>query len=154
MRDRPGRPRVMVGTGFLVVSPEDRLLIVQQEHNGLIDWGFNGGALEAGETIQECVVRECNEELGLRVHPRRLIAVDEIWQQNLLQSIGFVFLVEPDPWPQEISFGQEDVTKFLAHRWVNKDEFESLRGEPEYDFWNLPWPLEISEPMLRRIQSS
>ncbi len=34
---------------------------------GSLAWGLPGGALEPGETIHECVLRECREELGCDV---------------------------------------------------------------------------------------
>jgi 8-oxo-dGTP pyrophosphatase MutT (NUDIX family) len=109
----------MVGTGIVVISPDGKLLIVQQEHDGIIDWGFNGGALEAGETIEECAVREAYEELGLRVRLLRLISLAQVIEDGGLKGVGFTFLAQPDPWPQEIRLGQEGETRFLTYRWLD-----------------------------------
>ena len=90
------------GSGIHVKSPEGRLLIVQQEHGGAKHWGPLGGALEFGETIEECALREAYEESGLRLCLIRLLSVDQFWHAGKFQGVGFHFLAEPDPWPQEV----------------------------------------------------
>ena len=39
-------------------------------------WGFPGGAQEAGESIQDCAIRECHEESGYHVHLYQLTSLD------------------------------------------------------------------------------
>ena len=55
-----------------VIWQGDKFLICQRPQDkycGLL-WEFPGGKIEPGETAEECVIRECREELGvtLRVH--------------------------------------------------------------------------------------
>ena len=102
MNDRPDRQRVIVGCATAIVSPEGEVLIVQQEHDGIRDWGYVGGGLEAGESLEDCAVREAWEESGLRVRIERLINVTEHWRDGTLYGVGFVFLAQPDPWPQDV----------------------------------------------------
>ena len=48
---------------------EDRFLICQRPENkarGLL-WEYVGGKVEAGETKQEALIRECREELGVTI---------------------------------------------------------------------------------------
>ena len=154
MNDRAGRVRVIVGGGAAIVSPEGRLLLVQQEHPRGRDWGYVGGGLEAGESIEECVVREAFEESGLRIRVKRLLCVDQFWKDGAMYGLGFVFLAEPDGWPQEVLLPDEDgTTKFLAYRWIDRSEFGALEGNPNYDFARLPWPEDIGEPIFRRTDA-
>ena len=39
-------------------------------------WGFVGGRQEIGESIQDCAIRECEEESGYHVHLHRLTSLD------------------------------------------------------------------------------
>ncbi len=39
-------------------------------------WGFVGGAQNIGESIQDCAIRECDEESGYRVRLHRLTSLD------------------------------------------------------------------------------
>ncbi|MGW5362057.1 NUDIX hydrolase [Actinopolymorpha pittospori] len=146
------RPRVRLGTGILVVSPESRLLIVQQERGGVVDWGPLGGGLEHGEGIEECAVREAHEESGLRVKLVRLLSVDEFWHRGQLEHVGFVFLAEPDPWPQNVSLPDLDGdTRFLDHRWIAKDEVQHFAVKDSWEFWARHWPLDVRETLFRSL---
>jgi diadenosine tetraphosphate (Ap4A) HIT family hydrolase/ADP-ribose pyrophosphatase YjhB (NUDIX family) len=58
-----------------VVMQGDRLLVVEHlnHRTGSVYWWLPGGGLEAGETPEECVVREVREETNLEVRIERLL---------------------------------------------------------------------------------
>lgn len=50
-----------------IIHKNDKILICQRpvdKNCGLL-WEFPGGKIEAGETGEQCIVRECQEELGI-----------------------------------------------------------------------------------------
>jgi 8-oxo-dGTP pyrophosphatase MutT (NUDIX family) len=151
MQPRPELPRVMLGAGIIIVSPAGRLLLVQQERDGVTEWGSLGGGLEPGETIEQCAVREAYEESGLRVRLLRLLSVDQFWHAGSFRGVGFVFLAEPDPWPQQVTLPAMDgKTRFLAHRWVTRAEALAYIPPNSYDLWCHHWPPDLQQTLIRK----
>ncbi len=149
------RPRVRLGAGIWVLSPDGKLLIVQQEFDGRRTWGSLGGGLEYGESIEECAVREAHEESGLHVRLVRLLWVDQFWRAGEFEHVGFVFLATPEPWPQTVVLPERDGdTLFLAHRWIDRDEVESIpvtEREPRDRLYDT-WPPDIETVTIRRLE--
>lgn len=51
-----------------IIQQGDRVLICQRKEGALAGkWEFPGGKLENGETPEECLVREIQEELGITI---------------------------------------------------------------------------------------
>ncbi|MBN1178135.1 MAG: NUDIX domain-containing protein [Anaerolineae bacterium] len=64
---------IIVYTSAIVVDESGRVLLQRRSDFG--GWGLPGGALERGEGLETCVVREVWEETGLRVVPERLVGI-------------------------------------------------------------------------------
>jgi A/G-specific adenine glycosylase len=62
--------------GAAIIEKGGRILITQRPLNGMLGglWEFPGGKLDAGETLEECVAREIEEELGIRIEVGTLFA--------------------------------------------------------------------------------
>lgn len=64
-REYPSRP--FVGVGAVVLDGE-RVLIVKRKYEPLAgQWSLPGGAVDVGETLEECLAREIREETGLEI---------------------------------------------------------------------------------------
>lgn len=67
-----------VGTGVIIVRGNKVLLGKRIGKLGTDTWGFTGGHLEFGESLEDCAVRETLEETGLAVkNPRVITAVSD-----------------------------------------------------------------------------
>src|SRR4051812_5436488 len=79
-RDYPDRP--LVGVGAVIVH-DGRVVIVQRGTEPLKgQWSVPGGALEVGETLRQCAVREAFEETGLQVEAGPVLGVfDAIYRE-------------------------------------------------------------------------
>ena len=66
-----GRQIKVRATAILV--EDEKILLVEQRVTGSRSWSLPGGALEAGETLEACLVREVREETGLLVGMDRLL---------------------------------------------------------------------------------
>ena len=74
-REYPDRP--MIGVGGVVVQDGRALLIRRGSAPLKGEWSIPGGLLEVGETIEQGVARELEEETGLNVQVIELIEVFE-----------------------------------------------------------------------------
>ena len=73
-RAYPDRP--FVGVGAVVVDGAGRVLLVKRRFEPLAgQWSLPGGAVDVGETLEACVIREMREETGLDVEVGRVIEV-------------------------------------------------------------------------------
>ncbi|RKX37447.1 MAG: 8-oxo-dGTP diphosphatase MutT [Verrucomicrobia bacterium] len=61
-------PHIVVGAA-VVTNRKGEVLIAQRRNEDMLGglWEFPGGKQESGETIQQCIVRELKEELGINI---------------------------------------------------------------------------------------
>lgn len=99
---------------------EGRILVckrpTEKARGGL--WEFAGGKLEAGETREAALVRECREELGILVSPDRLCMELEHEYQDLTVHLSLY-----DAW---LSDGEPRLLEHEELRWVTPFEFSGL----------------------------
>jgi len=71
-----------------VVFREGRLLLATRRPGGHLAglWEFPGGKVEPGESLEDCIVRELHEELGLNVlTPQLSFSVKHVYPQKTVQ---------------------------------------------------------------------
>jgi len=92
----------VIGVG-VVLNAEGEVLIDQRLEEGLLGgmWEFPGGKQEPGETIQTCIARELQEELGIAVTlGDELITVDHAYSHKKLRFVVHLCTwVSGDPQP-------------------------------------------------------
>lgn len=57
------RPLIAVGAGVIFANEKKEILLQKRADNFF--WGYPGGAMELGESFEECAKREAQEETGL-----------------------------------------------------------------------------------------
>ena len=72
-REFPDAP--IAGVGAVVVDGQKVLLVRRGQQPLKGEWSLPGGALELGETLQQGIVREVQEECGLLVVPADVVEV-------------------------------------------------------------------------------
>jgi 8-oxo-dGTP diphosphatase len=88
---RPDRPYVGVGGVVLVGG---RVVLIRRGKEPLRGrWVIPGGTVELGETLQEALVREMQEETGLLVRPREVVLVfDRIQREGETVEYHYVII--------------------------------------------------------------
>ncbi len=104
-----------------LIEQGELLLCVQRsesmQHAG--KWELPGGKLEPGETPEQCLIRECEEELGIRLSiVERLPAVRHAYPEGPL--------IELMPFRCSIGGGALRLHEHSAHRWLEGDQLKSL----------------------------
>jgi 8-oxo-dGTP diphosphatase len=111
-----------VAAGILV--KDGNVLIARrkpgQNNAGL--WEFPGGKIEENETPQECLERELEEELGIRVKAGRILAESV---DNSDHGPFAILAIEAELISGEITLGVHD-----AARWVGLEVLSSYRLAP------------------------
>ena len=101
MNDRRKYPdRPFVGVGAVIVL-EGKVLLVKRKYEPLAgQWSLPGGAVEVGETLEACLVREMLEETGLEVRVGPVIEVlDRITRDEEGRVMYHFVLVDYLCWP-------------------------------------------------------
>lgn len=59
------RPLIACGSGVAIINEENKVLLQRRADNDC--WGFIGGMMEIGESIEETAKREVFEEVGIKL---------------------------------------------------------------------------------------
>jgi 8-oxo-dGTP diphosphatase len=87
-----------------------------------LHWEFPGGKLELGESPEDCLHREINEELGINItiiRPLSPVVYDYVKLSILL--IPFI---------AEYSTGEINLTEHKSYGWFTKNELKGLLWAP------------------------
>lgn len=77
-RIRRSDPEKIISGAFALIRDEEgRLLMVANRYGEGVKWGLPGGGHHRGETLEETVIREAEEEVGLRIGIRRYLGIIE-----------------------------------------------------------------------------
>lgn len=85
-------------------------------------WEFPGGKLEAGETSQQALIREIQEELAVKIEVGELIDTIEYDYPTFHLSMDCFLCVVVD--------GEIIIKEAEAARWLDKDELYSVDWLP------------------------
>lgn len=108
-----------------ILTKDDRYFVAKREDKGSIGglWEFPGGKNRWGESEQETLMREFQEELGLDIEVGLLVHSHDFVNKGTLYHLK-AYLV---------SCNQEQEPKLSVHttyRWIKADELQSLAFAP------------------------
>jgi ADP-ribose pyrophosphatase YjhB (NUDIX family) len=119
MSDRRYPDRPYVGIGGIIVH-EGRVVLVKRRFEPLAgQWSIPGGAVETGETLEACLIREMAEETGFVVEVGPVVEVlDRITNDDEGRVVYHFVLIDYLCWPVggELRAGSDVAEAVLAER--------------------------------------
>lgn len=106
---------------IILINDKNEVLLHLRDNKPTIQypnmWALPGGYVETGETPEQCIVREINEELGVELETVVLLVAAQ-------RSYGFEYTF----WARA-NFRVEDITltEGQAIRWFSPDEVKSTK---------------------------
>lgn len=117
MSDRKYPDRPYVGIGGIIVH-EGRVVLVKRRFEPLAgQWSIPGGAVETGETLEACLIRELAEETGFVVEVGPVVEVlDRITHDDGGRVLYHFVLIDYLCWPVsgELRAGSDVAEAVLA----------------------------------------
>lgn len=106
----------MIEVTAAVICSNGKFLICQRPKgkNCELLWEFPGGKIEHGETAEQCIVRECMEELGVTL--RVLRKLTEVTYDYPDCTVHLHFFIT------EIASGELTKKEHNAFKWIMPDE--------------------------------
>jgi NADH pyrophosphatase NudC (nudix superfamily) len=134
-------PRSDPAVIMLVSDGADRCVLGRQAGWPQGRWSVLAGYVEPGESVEQAVAREVEEEVGLAVRDLRFVA-SQPWPFPSSLMLGWTAVATPD--------GREDLTsdpeELEASRWVDRAEVRAaLAGDGGL---RLPPPVSIAHRLL------
>lgn len=118
-----------------ILRQDDKILICQRDNTGSCPllWEFPGGKQELGESLAECLVRECQEELGVTIQVGDMFGETQYTYGE--KEMHFTFF------DSQIIEGELQKTVHQDIRWVRAEELG------QYAF--CPADVEVAERLGR-----
>jgi ADP-ribose pyrophosphatase YjhB (NUDIX family) len=122
-REYPVRP--LVGAGALILGDGRLLLIRRGAQPGQGKWSIPGGLVELGENVQDAMIRETKEEVGLDVEAVKLMDVFDSVTLDDQGRVQYHFVVVN--YLARIVGGTVRTTSDISEaRWVPVEEVEKF----------------------------
>ncbi|WP_280455526.1 NUDIX hydrolase [Nocardia brasiliensis] len=92
---------MVTGDVHLILRRDGKVLFGQRQNTGFEDgaWHLPSGHLEAGESVVEALIREAQEEIGVRIAPRDVQFSHVMHNSSSGGRMAFFFTV--DTWADE-----------------------------------------------------
>ena len=127
-------PSERIAARALVLDRDDRVLLVQYRRPGSERtwWGTPGGGVDAGESLEQAVLRELREEVGLDDVELGPVLYEHVgqfpWDRRMYRQTNTTFLVRVDEHEPRATIGlaQEGV---VGVRWWTPAELDASREQ-------------------------
>lgn len=128
MSNTKKRGNVWLGVAGLVISSDDKWLVVKKRYSGLKGkWSLPAGFVDPGETADEAVLREVKEETGITCEVTGMIGLRTGVIKNEISDNMILFLLKPEENAQiQIQERELIEAKFISPLALLEDEKSAL----------------------------
>jgi 8-oxo-dGTP diphosphatase len=124
------KEKTKVGVVTILKNKNKILLGKRLTEHGFKEWGLVGGHLEINESIEDCAIREVNEETKIQIKSPKFITEINVSFPNKEQYKAIIFLSETSKDPENT-----EPKKLECWKW--------------FDWNSLPEPLFLPVRMLQ-----
>lgn len=109
----------MQNVSAAVIVKSEKYFIAKRKTGGSLGnkWEFPGGKAEHGETPQECLVRELEEEFDIKIKVKDFIGSHRFFNENKEYELMAYFA--------DIISGEIKLNEHQETRWINLYEFDN-----------------------------
>lgn len=101
----------------IINDEEGRILICRRSYGSCAGlWEFPGGKVEPGESVRDCLIRECREELDIEIVPGEVFYVTTEFHADTQRK--FIFLMA------KIARGTPKCSVHSELRWADAEALE------------------------------
>jgi 8-oxo-dGTP diphosphatase len=118
---------LLIDVGCAIIRRHDKILISQRKLDDHLGgyWEFPGGKRECDESLEQCLVREIEEELGITIVPFRLLQVVKHAYPERILALHF-YLCD---WKS----GEPEKKEVHDFRWVLPEALKEFNFPPADD---------------------
>lgn len=117
----------------LLFDRNDRLLIYLRDDKPEIPfpnhWDFFGGHVEEGETPEEALVREVNEELGVKLKAWQLFRIFNCNSGDVYPNVKYIYWTRIDKVAQELTLYEGQQLTSIDRCERNRIRFANILGQ-------------------------
>ncbi len=128
-----------------IIVNQGKILATQRGANSdhPFQWEFPGGKLGTGETYEECIIREIDEELGIKINVlKRMCSVKWDYGFKKIELIPFLCLIES---------GEIKLTEHQQFLWKDLESLYELDfSAADNELINLPENQSILKEYFRK----
>ncbi len=117
----PGYATHYIGAGGVVINDKNEILVVVERHRRSKHPSYKlpGGALQSGEHLEDCVVREISEETGIETIFESLVCFRH-WHGYRYEKSDIYFVCRLRPRSREITIQDDEIE---SCQWMPVDEY-------------------------------